>query len=90
MVPAGTEIRIVLERSVHQVEAVFLATAVHGHTEPGCVRGTAPVLPDGSQVGSVWLPLAELGRLRFFPRALTSFLTKDGIDAVPGYVLDRA
>jgi 8-oxo-dGTP diphosphatase len=52
-----------LPAGFHQLE-VF----VHGRLLPG--QELRMVVPDASQVGLVWVPLAELHTLPFFPRGL--------------------
>lgn len=52
-----------LPRGFHQVE-VF----VHGRLLPG--QTLQMLAPDRSQIGLVWVPLAELHTLPFFPRDL--------------------
>ena len=56
------------DHDAHQVELMFEARLV-GNYAPGC----GPV-PDSSQVGVAWLPLAELGRHRLYPSVLRELL----------------
>jgi 8-oxo-dGTP pyrophosphatase MutT (NUDIX family) len=48
----------------HRVECYFCCTLA-----PGAALG-AGALPDTGQIGPVWLPLADLGTLRFYPLGL--------------------
>jgi 8-oxo-dGTP pyrophosphatase MutT (NUDIX family) len=57
-------VREYLGDAPHRVEFIFRCTLV-----PGSTLG-AGSLPDIGQVGPVWLPLAELTGLRFYPSGL--------------------
>ncbi|MEP6861057.1 MAG: NUDIX domain-containing protein [Deltaproteobacteria bacterium] len=65
----------------HQVELVFRCTLK---------TGAVPVVganPDARQIGVKWLALAELDRVRFYPRRLAELLAKSG-DRPFGYLGD--
>ena len=64
----------------HQVELMFRCRLVGG--TPG--TGTAV---DNRQIGAEWVELAELGRVRFYPRRLAEVLVERG-DVVFGYLGD--
>jgi 8-oxo-dGTP diphosphatase len=65
----------------HQVELMFRCTL-----KSGVVPAIGPS-PDSRQVGVKWLELAELDRVRFYPRVLAGVLAKRG-DQPFGYLGD--
>ncbi len=65
----------------HQVELMFRCALV------GDATPTLGSIPDPRQVGVEWLELAQLDRVRFYPRRLAELLVAHG-DAPFGYLGD--